>query len=179
MDMRIEAAAALAAPAAIAAVMLTVAACAGTPDMPVPATLVPAGESLARVVPARGVQIYQCRAKAGTHEWAFIAPDAELLDSTGKVVGRHGAGPFWEALDGSRVSASVKARADAPDKRDIPWLLLAAKNTGRDGSFSAVTSIQRVNTAGGSAPANGCDATAIGKGARVHYTADYRFFTQR
>ena len=179
MDMRIEAAAALAAPAALATVMLTVAACAGTPDMPVPASLVPAGESLARVVPARGVQIYQCRTKDGKHEWAFIAPDAELLDSTGKVVGRHGAGPVWEALDGSRVSATVKSRADAPDKRDIPWLLLTARSTGPAGAYSNVTSIQRVNTVGGIAPANGCDAATVGQQARVHYTADYRFFTQR
>jgi hypothetical protein len=42
-----------------------------------------------------------------------------------------------------------------------------------------VTSIQRVNTVGGSAPANGCDAATVGQEARVHYTADYRFFTQR
>ena len=165
-------------PAALAA--LTLAACAGTQDIAVPQAIAPsANEALAMVVPARGVQIYKCSAKGNAHEWAFVAPDAELFDTRGNLIGRHGAGPFWEALDGSRVNASVKARADAPDKRDIPWLLLAAKNTGRDGSFSAVTSIQRVNTVGGSAPANGCDATAIGKEARVHYTADYRFFTQR
>ena len=76
-------------------------------------------------------------------------------------------------------SASVKARADAPNKEDIPWLLLTARNTGTPGSFSTVTSIQRVNTVGGSAPASGCNAATVGQEARVHYTADYRFFTQR
>ena len=161
-------------------IAVTLAGCASTSDFPVPKELAPtANEALAMVVPARGVQIYKCAAKGANHEWAFVAPDAELFDARGKLIGRHGAGPYWEALDGSRVNASLKARADAPDKRDIPWLLLAAKNTGSDGSFSAVTSIQRVNTIGGTAPANGCDATSIGKETRVHYTADYRFFTQR
>lgn len=169
---------ALAAPATLFAVAF--AGCASSPEVPVPQALAPdANESLAMVVPARGVQIYKCATKGTNAEWAFVAPDAELFDTQGKLIGRHGAGPHWEALDGSKVNASVKARADAPDKRDIPWLLLAAKNTGRDGRFSAVTSIQRVNTVGGSAPSNGCDATSIGKETRVHYTADYRFFTQR
>jgi hypothetical protein len=156
------------------------AACAGT-DVKVPDTLAPsANEAIAMVVPARGVQVYKCRAaKEGGHEWGFVAPDAELFDTKGKLIGRHGAGPVWESLDGSRVNASVKAKADAPDKRDIPWLLLAARNTGPAGAFSTVTSIQRVNTVGGSAPANGCDAANVGKESRVHYTADYRFFTQR
>ena len=160
---------------------LVAAGCAGTPELRVPENLKPAAsETLAMIVPARGVQIYKCRAKDGKHEWAFIAPDAELLDARGQVIGRHGAGPFWEALDGSRVNASLKSRAEAPDKRDIPWLLLTAKNTGPAGSFSPVTSIQRVNTVGGIAPATPCDATTAGQEARVHYTADYRFFvTQR
>ena len=159
---------------------LTLAGCAGTTDIAVPQALAPqANEALALVVPARGVQIYKCRAAKEGHEWAFVAPDADLLDVQGKVIGHHGAGPFWESLDGSRVAAKVKARADAPDKRDIPWLLLEAKSTGPAGSFSTVTSIQRVNTVGGSAPATPCDAARAGQEARVHYTADYRFFTQR
>ena len=164
--------------AALAA--LTVAACASSPEVNVPEALAPAAnEALAMVVPARGVQIYKCAAKDGKHEWAFVAPDAELFDTRGQRIGRHGAGPFWEALDGSRVNAKLKARADAPDKRDIPWLLLEARNTGPAGSFSRVTSIQRVNTVGGATPATACDARTAGQEARVHYTADYRFFTQR
>ena len=170
--------AALAAPIAVAAI--TLAACASTTDAAIPQTLAPAAnESLAMVVPARGVQIYKCGAKDGKHQWNFVAPDAELFDARGQLIGRHGAGPAWQALDGSRVNARLKARADAPDKRDIPWLLLEASNTGPAGSFSRVTSIQRVNTVGGSAPATGCDATTAGQETRVHYTADYRFFTQR
>jgi len=50
-------------------------------SLPVPPVLdPPANESLAMVVPAKGVQIYECRAKKDSsgHEWAFVAPDATL-----------------------------------------------------------------------------------------------------
>jgi hypothetical protein len=58
----------------------------------------------------------------------------------------------------------------------IPWLLLGAKSVGPDGSFSKVTSIQRVNTTGGAAPTSGCSKATAGTPARVPYTADYYFF---
>ena len=169
-------------PAVITAVLGTVAlglcGCAGNPT--IPETLSPAStEALAMVVPARGVQIYQCRAKGVGHEWAFVAPDAELLDPRGNVIGRHGAGPFWQALDGSRIDGTVKARADAPVAGAIPWLLLNAKSTGPAGAFSAVTSVQRVNTVGGLTPAAPCNGVTVGTQERVHYTADYRFFSNR
>jgi len=61
----------------------------------------------------------------------------------------------------------------------IPWLLLAAKSVGPQGSFSQVTSIQRVNTAGGLAPKDGCSPSASGAKARVEYTADYYFLTEK
>jgi hypothetical protein len=164
----------------LAALALGLAACAGAPAIAVPAALAAgANESLAMVVPARGVQIYQCRAKGDSHEWAFVAPDAELLDARGNVIGQHGAGPTWRALDGSQVSATLKARADAPVAGAIPWLLLAARDTGPAGAFSGITSIQRVNTAGGLAPATPCTGAMAGKQERVRYTADYRLFTIR
>ena len=61
----------------------------------------------------------------------------------------------------------------------IPWLLLAAKSVGPAGSFSRVTSVQRVRTVGGVAPATGCAQATAGTTARVSYTADYYFFTAR
>ena len=146
----------------------------------IPEALEPANASLAMVVPAKGVQIYECRAKkdaAGAYEWAFVAPDAELFDTRGNRIGRHGAGPYWEAADGSRIVGSVKARADAPAAGAIPWLLINATSAGPAGSFSRVTSIQRVNTMGGTAPSKPCTGESVGKQAGVHYTADYRFFT--
>ena len=59
---------------------------------------------------------------------------------------------------------------------NIPWLLLGTKSVGNDGAFSKVTSIQRVATVGGVAPAGGC---AQGAQARVDYSADYYFFSAR
>lgn len=153
------------------------------PTVAVPEKLKPgANESLAMIVPAKGVQIYECRTRkdpAGGYEWAFVAPEADLFDAGGKKIGRHYAGPHWEATDGSKIVGALKERADAPAADAIPWLLLTAKSVGPAGSFSKVTSIQRVSTVGGVAPKGGCDQAAAGKPARIHYTADYYFFTTK
>jgi Protein of unknown function (DUF3455) len=141
-----------------------------------------ANESLAMIVPAKGVQIYECRARkdqVGGYEWAFVAPEADLFDARGNRTGRHYAGPHWESTDGSKILGTVKERADAPVADAIPWLLLTAKSVGSEGSFSKVTSIQRVNTVGGVAPKAGCSQAAAGTPARINYTADYYFFTAK
>ncbi|TWO70282.1 DUF3455 domain-containing protein [Caenimonas sedimenti] len=164
---------------------LVAAGCATTaleaPLATVPAKLQPAGETISHVVPAKGVQIYECRAKAGAAgqaEWAFVAPEAELFDRRGVRIGKHYGGPHWEALDGSKVVAAVRERADAPAADAIPWLLLGARPVGPAGEFSKVTSIQRVNTVGGIAPRDGCGSATLGRQARVAYTADYYFFSR-
>ncbi len=170
----------------VAFVTPVIAACA-SPQVPassagVPANLKPgANERLAMILPAKGVQIYQCRARKdqGGYEWAFVAPEAELFEASGKKVGRHYAGPTWEAADGSKVVGAVKERADAVAADAIPWLLLSAKGVGSQGSFSNVASIQRVNTAGGVAPKAGCSQAQAGNAARVDYTADYYFFNRK
>ena len=130
---------------------------------------------LARVVPARGVQIYECRDRKDGQatEWVFVAPDAELLDTRGRVIGKHGAGPYWQSEDGSRITGTLKARADAPVAGAIAWLLMDATDSGTPGAFSGVTRIQRVETQGGVSPATSCTR---GDQARVPYTAEYRFF---
>jgi len=141
-----------------------------------------ANESLAMIVPARGVQIYECRARkdpAGGYEWAFVAPEADLFDADGNRIGRHYAGPHWEATDGSKIVGAVKERADAPAANAIPWLLLTAKSVGPEGSFSKITSIQRVSAVGGVAPKGGCSQAAAGTSARINYTANYYFFTRK
>ena len=147
----------------------------------IPANLNPAGnESMTMIVPAKGVQIYECRAgKSGAYEWAFVGPEAQLFDTTGQAIGKHYGGPHWEATDGSKIGAKLIERADAPKAADIPWLLLGAKSVGADGAFSKVTSIQRVNTVGGVAPKAGCSQDNAGTPARIPYTADYYFFTVR
>jgi hypothetical protein len=140
-----------------------------------------ANESLAMIVPAKGVQIYECRARkdqVGGYEWAFVAPEADLFDARGNRIGRHYAGPHWESTDGSKILGTVKERADAPVVDAIPWLLLTAKSVGSEGSFSKVTSIQRINTVG-TAPRGGCSQAEAGTAARINYTADYYFFTAK
>ena len=166
---------------------LLVAACSGvqtlTPTVNVPDKLKPpANQSLAMIVPAKGVQIYECRAKkdqANGSEWAFVAPEADLFDISGKKIGRHYAGPHWESTDGSKIAGTVKESADAPQADAIPWLLLVTKSVGPQGSFSKITSIQRVNTVGGVAPKTGCSQSTVGTTARIPYAADYYFLTEK
>jgi len=74
-------------------------------------------ETLALVAHARGDQIYECRQRAGddyAFDWAFVAPDAELFDDEGRKIGRHYAGPQWEAADGSRIAGRVIRSVNAP-----------------------------------------------------------------
>ena len=163
--------------------LLALALVAGAPAAKVPPSLQPsANESLAIVVAAEGVQIYECRARKdapGEYEWSFVGPHAELLDAHGTRIGYHGIGPYWQALDGSRVVGTVKARSDAPVAGAIPWLLLDTVAVGPEGRFSRVKSIQRVNTIGGTAPEYGCTAASVGTSARVAYLADYYMYSQR
>src|SRR5262245_9504645 len=155
---------------------IAVSACAQVPNL-TPTVQVPdkikgaTNESVAMIVAAKGVQIYECRAgkDTGTAEWVFVAPEAELFDTSGKKIGRHYAGPSWEALDGSTSAGTVKERIGAPQADAIPWLLLTAKSVGPEGSLSKVTSVQRVNTVGGTAPKTGCSSASVGQVARMPY----------
>jgi hypothetical protein len=165
----------------VALLAVALAACSSAPK--VPPVLAPApGDSLAMIVAAEGVQIYECRARKdapGQYEWAFVGPQAELRDIKGRKVGEHGIGPYWQANDGSKVTGTVKARSDAPVAGAIPWLLLDTAPAGPEGRFSRVRSIQRVNTLGGVAPAYGCTGASVGTSARVAYLADYYLYTGR
>ena len=155
------------------AILLLTASAGCAAPVQVPDRLKPAAsESLSMIVPAKGDQIYECR----DAKWVFVAPEADLFDSAGKRIGRHYAGPHWESLDGSRIVGAVKERADAPAAGSIPWLLLSAKSVGPEGAFSKVTSIQRVATRGGVAPAGDCSQPGLR--ARVPYSAEYYFFTR-
>jgi hypothetical protein len=149
----------------------------------VPETLrVPDNQVVSLAWHGAGVQIYECQASRDDptgFAWIFKAPDADLSDRAGKVVGRHTAGPTWEANDGSKVIGEIVARDSGPDAGAIPWLLLRATSTAGRGVFSKTQSIQRLHTVGGKAPATACDATQVGKRARVPYAADYYFYVAR
>jgi len=137
------------------------------------------GETLSLETRATGVQIYECGAGKDGFQWLFKGPEADLFDRAGNRIGRHYGGPTWESNDGSKVVAALKARDDAPDANAIPWLLLGAKSTAGTGVFGRTTSIQRVNTAGGLAPAEACTQRDAGKVARVAYTAVYYFYAPK
>lgn len=158
----------------LAAAGVTPMAAAQTPDLP-PA-LKPAGLSAYLEVPATGVQIYTCgKNDAGAWTWTFKAPEAALFDTAKKQIGKHYAGPTWEALSGGKVVGAVKANAPAPAAGAIPWLLLDIKSSEGSGVFNQAKGILRVSTVGGVAPAQGCDEANAGKEARVPYTATYLF----
>jgi len=151
------------------------------PEVPVvpEALKPPAGQKLSIEVVGIGVQIYECKQAKDDpkrFEWVFKAPEAELFDSDGKRIGRHYAGPTWEANDGSKVVGEIKGRDDGPNSNAIPWLLLSAKSNTGNGVFSRVQSIQRLHTVGGKAPAAGCVRAQAGNEKRVAYEAGYYFY---
>lgn len=127
---------------------------------------------------ARGVQVFRCEKRDGQGAaWIFRQPDAELIDSAGKVVGRHGANFSFEHVDGSRLVATIAAYDDAPKPTDLRWLLMTTKSFGK-GAFDSVTHVQRVNTSGGMPPP-GCDLAHAGRVLRVDFTSDFVFYKAR
>lgn len=143
----------------------------------VPAALaVSADEKLTTVAYATGVQIYDCKASGASYAWTFRAPEATLYSEDGEEVGIHYVGPTWESNSGGTVVGAVIARVSSPDASAIPWLLLTAVSNDGGGPFKKVTSIQRLDTVGGKAPATGCDASAVGAEVEVPYAATYYFY---
>jgi hypothetical protein len=139
----------------------------------------PANEKLLLKVHAKGDQVYTCKGEAEQFTWTLKAPDAQLFDKDGKTFGEHFAGPSWEASDGSRVTGKAVANAPSPDADAIPWLLLNIVSHDGSGVLSSATTIQRINTKGGKAPASGCDASHVGQEVRVSYSADYLFYAPK
>jgi hypothetical protein len=146
------------------------------PDVP-DAIQVAAGEEVVLYAHATGSQIYTCQAAAdGKFSWTLKAPEAELHDRKDKVIGQHSAGPSWKLKDGSEVTGKAAARVDALDADSIPWLLVKVVSHAGNGQLASVTSIQRVHTHGGQAPAEGCDESHKGVETKSSYTADYYFY---
>jgi hypothetical protein len=139
----------------------------------------PANEQLLLQVHAKGDQIYTCKSDGAQFTWTLKAPEAQLFDNDGKPFGRHFAGPSWEANDGSRVTGKAVANAPSPDSDSVPWLLVNVLSHDGRGELTRATSIQRINTKGGRAPASGCDASHLGQEVRVPYSADYLFYAPK
>ncbi len=139
----------------------------------------PVNQQLLLQVHGEGEQIYTCKMDGAQFTWALKAPDAQLSDKDGKPFGKHFAGPSWEANDGSRVTGKALASAPSPDPDSIPWLLINIVSHDGNGLLSRVTTVQRLNTKGGKAPASGCDAAHSGREVRVRYSADYSFYAPK
>jgi hypothetical protein len=139
----------------------------------------PANEKLLFKLHAKGDQVYTCKGDSAQFTWTLKAPDAQLFDKDGKPFGKHFAGPSWEASDGSRVTGKAVANVPSPDADSIPWLLVNIVGHEGSGVLSSATTIQRLNTKGGKAPASGCDASHAGQEVRVPYSADYLFYAPK
>lgn len=124
-----------------------------------------------------GVQIYVCEQDSDVFAWRLKAPEATLFDAGGSEVGRHFAGPSWQAKDGSMVIGEALVSSKSPTAGSIPWLVLRAKSHAGSGAFTSVEYIVRLHTEGGAAPSAGCDQAHMGTESRVGYDAVYVLFS--
>ena len=156
---------------------LATAAAAGAEPLNVPPQLaVPSGQVLLLKVLATGVQNYVCSEGKSGLEWTFKGPQAELTDEAGRAIGKHYAGPTWEASDGSKVVGRMVSSADSASRDAIPQLLLASTQNTGSGVFAGVKSIQRLNTTGGLAPKDACQREQLGRLVQSPYKAVYYFY---
>jgi hypothetical protein len=137
---------------------------------------VPAGARAALEAKGVGFQIYTCTETRGGPKWVLTAPDAKLLDSSGKTIGSHFAGPTWKLEDGSQVQGDRIASRPAPEAGSVAWLLLRAKAGTATGKLADIAFIRRTETHGGVAADSAC---TTGDTSRVSYTATYTFYTAK
>ena len=137
----------------------------------------PQGSAPLLEVVADGVQIYTCETKGSLFQWSFKAPEANLFDKQGRQIGTHFAGPTWRIADGSAIVGEVVAKADAPERGAIEWLLLRAKAHEGQGVLGEAAFIRRTDTKGGIAPTAGCDANHVAEQVRMRYSSTYQFFS--
>ena len=168
---------------------------------PVPDTLkAPEGTRAFLVGHAVGTQNYICLPSGSGFAWSLFTPEATLFDDQGRQIITHffslnpsrAIRATWQhSRDTSTVWAQLTAsygESDFVAPGAIPWLLLhqagvqdgpASGDHGRPrpGVLTKTTDVQRLNTAGGVAPATGCSvSTDVGSKAFVPYTADYFFY---
>jgi hypothetical protein len=152
--------------------VLALAAGTGAASAQVPAAIAAPGETAVVTLHAEGAQVYECKAGSdGKLSWAFREPIATLV-LDGKTVGRHYAGPNWEHMDGSAVVGKATGNAPGKSASDIPWLKVEVTAHRGSGAFSGVSTVQRINTAGG-VFTGACDKAGAFHSAP--YAADYVF----
>ena len=114
----------------------------------------PENSSIVLALVADGVQIYESKPNpAGGFQWSLKAPEAELKNAAGEILGKHGAGPSWTLNDSSSIVGSVPPLKNLAAPAGIPWLLVAVKARSGSGTLDKVDYVMRVATEGGVAPA--------------------------
>src|SRR5438128_10357368 len=117
------------------------AAMSGAAQAQVPAAVAAPGEAAVAAWHAAGAQVYECKAgNDGKLAWAFREPIATLL-LDGKTVGRHYAGPNWDHMDGSGVTARAAGNSPGKTASDIPWLKLEVTARRGSGVLAGVTTV--------------------------------------
>jgi hypothetical protein len=162
----------------------------------VPANLeVPAGHRPFSMAQAEGTQNYICLPSAGVMTWTFLGPQATLFGRGDGQIMTHFLSPnpdennlaratWQDSRDSSAVWAVTIANSTDPsfvEQGAVPWLLLRVVGVEYGPQFgdrlTKTTFVQRVNTSGGSAPADGCSQPSdLGKRAMVPYRTDYVFY---
>lgn len=157
---------------------------------------VPAGNKLFLVGHAVGTQNYICLPADGGVKFTLFTPQATLFKGDKQITTHYFSpnpvegGAIRATWQHSKDTSTVWGRVmDGHSSSDpayvapgaIPWLLVTAVGAqgGDKGGdkLEETTYIQRVNTAGGVAPATGCaSSTDIGNRAFVPYTTDYYFY---
>jgi uncharacterized protein DUF3455 len=141
----------------------------------------PKGNSTVATFYAIGVQKYKAEEITGSnpiaYQWVFVAPQADLYDSTNTKVGTHSAGPTWQlSLADSMFGQnfSPPRTTPSPDTDSIDWLLLMLQ-AGKTptGIFANVSYVQRIDTHGGKPPST--PPVKADQTIDVGYTAIYRF----
>jgi hypothetical protein len=134
----------------------------------------PENSSIVLALIADGVQIYESKPNpAGGFQWSLKAPDAELKNAAGEILGKHGAGPSWTLNDSSSIVGSVPPIKNLTAPSGIPWLLVAVKARSGSGILDKVDYVMRVATEGGGAPVE--PPKTLGETAQAKYHAIYLF----
>ena len=141
----------------------------------------PNGNSRVTTFYAIGVQKYKAQQIPGSnplaYQWVFVAPEADLYDSTNTKVGTQSAGPTWQLSPADSMfgqNFNPPRMAPSPDPESIDWLLMMLQ-TGKiaSGVFANVSYVQRIDTHGGKPPAT--PPVSADQTINVGYTAIYRF----
>jgi Protein of unknown function (DUF3455) len=155
----------------------------------------PAGSKAFLIGHAVGTQNYVCLPDGAGAKWVLFGPQATVFDDEGAQIMTHFLSPnpveanapraTWQHSNRTSSVWAVKV-AESDDARyvepgAIKWFKLTVVGT-QEGSrtpdrLTTTTTIQRVNTSGGVAPAAECTMTSdVGKTKLVPYTADYVFY---